>query len=335
MNSGIQLLGCQLNHIDPETIRFFRQLGIGDIQYNTPDIPGEDTWSFEDMKAYKEQTEALGVRLVCIENVPIRFYDKVMLGLPGRDEQIEKYIGIIRSMGRLGIPYFGYHFTPTFVWRTSYESETRGGAKVSSFNEELARKNGNSVTYAARLDVSVPDPEEMWKNHAYFMDAILPEAEKAGVKMALPPDDPPVAEVAGVARIFTSFESYVRAERETRSPAWGIDLCLGCCSEMGGAKTAKQFIEHFGPMGKLFYVHFRDVLGAPEDFRECFLGEGNFDPAEILRLLYRCGFRGYICEDHVPHVEGDSAFGHRARAYEIGKLQGMIAMMEHDGAQMG
>ena len=111
MASNIKLLGCQLNTIDPETLIYFQQLGITDIQYNTPDIPGEKTWAFEDIKAYKEKTESYGVKLVCIENVPIRFYDKVMLGLPGRDEQIENYIGLIRSFGKLGITYFGYHFT--------------------------------------------------------------------------------------------------------------------------------------------------------------------------------------------------------------------------------
>ena len=104
------------------------------------------------------------------------------------------------------------------------------------------------------------------------MKAILPEAEKAGVKMALHPDDPPVACVSGVARIFNSFESYVRADRETNSPAWGVDLCLGCCSEMGGAPVVERFIDYFGHRGKIFYVHFRDVLGVPDDFRECYLG---------------------------------------------------------------
>lgn len=329
MDSNIKIMGCQLRTIDPQTFKFFLQLGVNEIQFNTPDIPGTDTWSYEDIKAYKEKTESYGVKLVCIENVPIRFYDKVMLGLPGRDEQIDRYIKLIKSFGKLGIPYFGYHFTPTFVWRTTYGEQTRGGAKVSAYNDEAAKASGNQVDYSARLDVEIPDPEDMWKNHQYFMKAILPEAEKAGVKMALHPDDPPVGSVSGVARIFNSFESYVRAEKETDSPAWGLDLCLGCCSEMGGAETVEQFIDYFGPKDKIFYVHFRDVLGIPSDFRECFLGEGNFDPARVMKKLKDSGFKGYICEDHVPIMDGDTSYGHRARAYEIGKMQGLISMMEY------
>ena len=53
----------------------------------------------------------------------------------------------------------------------------------------------------------------------------------------------------------------------------------------GGAKNVREMIEFFGPKGKIFYVHFRDVQGTVPNFQECFIGEGNFDPAEALMLL--------------------------------------------------
>src|SRR5438105_4667907 len=40
--------------------------------------------------------------------------------------------------------------------------------------------------------------EEIWSNYTYFMKAALPVAEQAGVKMALHPDDPPIAKMNGV-----------------------------------------------------------------------------------------------------------------------------------------
>jgi len=327
----MKILGCHLRDFDADTLIYLKQLGIDNVQYNTPTLPGEKTWSFETLKAFKEKVESYGVNLVCIENVPIRFYDKVMLGLPGRDEQIENYIDIIRSLGKLGISLFGYHFTPTFVWRSTFDAKTRGGARVSAFNEQEALLSGNKIQYAARLDVEIPDEQIMWDNHLYFMNAILPEAQKAGVHMALHPEDPPIPMVAKVHRVFYKFENFKKAEEVLNHPNWGLDLCLGCCSEMGGAESVHNFIEYFGPKRKIFYVHFRDVIGIVPDFKECFLGEGNFNPSKVLRHLKSVGFDGLITVDHTPIVIGDTPWGHRSRGFEMGRLQGMIDMMEFDG----
>jgi mannonate dehydratase len=169
----------------------------------------------------------------------------------------------------------------------------------------------------------------MWENYAYFLGAVLPVAERAGVRLALHPDDPPVPSLAGVARIFVSVENFKRAyEMAGGSPAWGLDLCLGCCSEMpGGAANVREMIEYFGPKGRIFYVHFRDVKGTVPRFAECFIGEGNYDAAATMRLLKRNGFTGFLLDDHVPHVVDDTPWGHRGRAHAIGYMQGLLDMI--------
>lgn len=320
-----------LKTFSEEDMLFGKQLGIDSVQFNTPiDADGNYLLSYEALFDLKTRCADYGMKLETIENVPIGYYDKVMLGLPGRDEQIERYIQLIRDIGRAGIPSLGYHFVPTFVWRTSYETNGRGGALVSSFHVGL-ESEGNKVNYPARLDVEVPDVETMWDNYTYFMKAVLPVAEQANVKLALHPDDPPIKSIAGVARLFINYEAFLRAETiATGSPAWGLDLCLGCCSEMlGGKDNVFRMIKHFGPKKKIFYIHFRDVKGTIPDFEECFLGEGNFNPAEVIEALYNVEFDGYIMDDHVPKIVNDSPYGHRARAYELGKLQGLIAMYEY------
>jgi mannonate dehydratase len=160
------------------------------------------------------------------------------------------------------------------------------------------------------------------------MRAVIPVAEEAGVQLALHPDDPPVLMLGDVARLFRSIDGFKRALAISPSPAWGLDLCLGCCSEMpGGATNVMEMIDHFGPLNRILYVHFRDVQGTVPAFQECFLGEGNYDPATVLLALKRVGFRGFLLDDHVPRVVDDTTWCHRGRAHAIGYLQGMLNMV--------
>jgi len=336
----------QVSVLTDEILAFARQLGVPGIQVNTPSLPGEAEWAYDDLRALRERCEEAGLRLEAIENVHLDTYDRAMLGLPGAGEQIAHYQTTIRNMGKAGIPIFGYHFMPNSVWRTARSPIGRGGATVTSFDmaRVTARAEEVYVAYASRTESDANDPfdtrgqipnagvertaEEMWANYTAFMRAVLPVAESAGVKLALHPDDPPVPTLGGIARICKSFDDFKRAEEIAGgSEAWGLDLCLGCWSEMGGERTVLEAIDHFGPSGKVFYVHFRDVQGTVPQFAECFLGEGNFRPPTVIRALHRVGFNGFLLDDHVPFMVNDTHYGHRGRAHAIGYLQGLLDML--------
>jgi mannonate dehydratase len=334
----------QFNEMTEEKLVYAQQLGVSGVQMNLlrASIPGEKRWEYEDLAALRQRADAHGLRLEAIENVPLYFYDQVMLGLPGRDEQLENYNQTIRNVGRAGIPILGHHFMPNSVWRTPSQ-EGRGGARVTSFRTDemspavvtaqLERSAQGRTAVLERLERAQEQgisEEEMWANYTYFLRAVLPVAEEAGVRLALHPDDPPVPELGGVARLFRSVDNFKRAEEIAgESRAWGLDLCLGCCSEMpGGAANVRAMIEHFGPRGRIFYVHFRDVKGSVPAFDECFIGEGNYSPPEIMRLLRRSGFTGFLLDDHVPHMIDDSDWNHRGRAHAIGYMQGLLEMLE-------
>jgi mannonate dehydratase len=179
-------------------------------------------------------------------------------------------------------------------------------------------------------ETQIVTDDDMWVNYEYFIRAVLPVAEESGVRLALHPDDPPVPSLGGVARIFRDVAGFRKGYALANgSPAWGLDLCLGCCSEMsGGAVNVREMIEFFGPRGSICYAHFRDVQGTVPKFAECFLGEGNYDPAEIMLLLKKSGFTGFVLDDHVPHIVGDTPWGHRARAHAIGYMQGLLRAIE-------
>jgi mannonate dehydratase len=75
----------QFRELTDEMLLFAKQLGVQDIQLNTPVLPGDARWEFMDLLHLRTRCEDAGLRLAAIENVPTRFYDQAMLGLPGRD----------------------------------------------------------------------------------------------------------------------------------------------------------------------------------------------------------------------------------------------------------
>ena len=97
----------------------------------------------------------------------------------------------------------------------------------------------------------------------------------------------------------------------------------------GGKANVKEMIEYFAPKGAIAYIHFRDVKGTVPNFTECFIGDGNYDPAEVMVLLAKSGFDGFLLDDHVPKMDDDSDWNHRGRAHAIGYMQGLIRMGEY------
>ncbi len=314
----------QFDELSHERLRFAAQIGASGVLLNTPVLPGEQRWEVHDLVWLRQRCEEYGLRLEALENVPVRFYERAMLGLEGRDEQIANYQATIRNMGAAGVPILGYHWMPNGVWRTP-NVKGRGGAVATAF--DIAQIDSAPLVSGVRKHPVLGERElsaqQMWDNYRYFMERVLPVAEQSGVTLALHPDDPPVPMLGGIARLFHGFEGFKRAVDEFDSPHHGLDFCMGCWSEMGpGVLDA---IRYFGERGKLIYVHFRDVQGHVPAFQECFLGEGNVDVVAAMRALKEIGFSGFIIDDHVPQLLDDTTWGHRGRAHATGYIQALVA----------
>jgi mannonate dehydratase len=309
----------QFREPSDDMLTYIVQLGAQDFLMNTASFPGDKQWEYEDLAAAVKKAEKHGLRLMALENVPITFYDKVMRGEPGRDEQIAHMQNTIRNMGRAGIPIFGYHWAIDGVWRTSNTALARGGAKVTAF--DYAEVENAPLTHGRPYS-----DEEIWANYTYYIQAILPVAEEAGVHLALHPDDPPVPQLAGVARIMRNFENFKRAMEIGNSPNHGLDFCVGSWSEMD-PNVVLPAIRHFGSQGKIFYVHFRDVLGSVPKFREAFINEGNLDMFEVMKTLKEVGFNGFLLDDHVPMMSNDSGWNNRSRSFALGQMSVMLDMV--------
>ena len=343
---GMRVAVGQFHELTEERLRFAAQIGVNGLQMNNPSLPGDERWEEKDVRELVRKVEEAGLKFEAIENVPTHFYHKAMMGLEGRDEQIENYQATIRAVARAGVPVLGLHFMPNSVWTTDRKGLTRGGATARKFDMSIVEANIDNLEMlrsfmpttlgrASSMPLFGKDgpfitEDQMWSNYEYFMRAVLPVAEEEGLKLALHPDDPPVPMLGGVARLFYKPDNFKKAyEMLGRSPSWSLDLCLGCCSEMvGGKANVTEMIEFFAPKGAISYIHFRDVQGSVPNFTECFIGDGNFDPAEVVALLDRTGFEGFLLDDHVPKMDGDSDWNHRGRSHAIGYLQGLLRMLE-------
>jgi mannonate dehydratase len=246
--------------------------------------------------------------------------DNMRLATPQRDAEIEALCQIIRNMGALEIPVLCYSWMAHFTWvRTSTTTRARGGALTTSYEHALLQR----APEANRLRVT---EDALWASFRHFLETVVPVAEKAGVRLALHPDDPPLSPVMGVARIFGRAENFQRAMDMIESEANAITFCQANFSLMEGPGRVPDLIRHFGD--RIAFAHFRDVRGTAESFVETFHDEGHTDMFAAMRAYRDIGFDGPIRPDHAPAMEGDPNVrpGYEAlgRLFAIGYMKGLL-----------
>ena len=157
-------------------------------------------------------------------------------------------------------------------------------------------------------------------------ERVVPVAEKAQVRLAMHPDDPPLSPLQGLPRIMRSVENYQRLLDLVPSDVNGITLCQGNFTLMTDDLPA--VIRRFGKQKKIFFVHFRDVRGAPEKFEETFHDNGQTDMAACMRAYRDIGFDGVCRPDHVPTMDGDRndrpGYSTIGRLFALGYIRGLI-----------
>jgi len=143
------------------------------------------------------------------------------------------------------------------------------------------------------------------------------------VKMCLHPYDPPVPNLAGIARVIHNVAAYDRLFKTVPEKANCMTFCL---STSGRCWIMKLFIRQltFRQENRIGCVHFSGVKGTLEQSEEAFPDESRLDNLRAVRTLKESGFNGLIEVDHAPHPIGDTDYGHMSHAFQIGYLKGIM-----------
>ena len=191
----------------------------------------------------------------------------------------------------------------------------------------MAKSQAKSCMNAPPTQYGTVTEEQVWENMTIFLKKVVPVAEKAGVKLAVHPDDPPFSPIRDVARILINVDAFQRVIDIAPSPNNGITFCQGSFASMNVDIPAA--IRHFGRQKQIHFVHFRDVRGTAERFVETFVDEGPTDMAACIRAYREAGVDAPLRTDHSPTLSGDAAlvpgYPLLGRLHAVGYVQGLLA----------
>lgn len=326
---GMQMCLAYFWGIEDQKIALARQMdvlgAVGGINPSMSNLRGQNPWDLTVIKGVQEAWRKEGLDLKVIEGPPA-LGTSTKLALADRDEEINNFITLMKNLSKAGIDTICYNWMPVISWaRTTLDRPSRGGALVSAFDVEEVRLKEKITQYGPLSH------KKMWDNLNYFLKAVIPEAEKAGIKLALHPDDPPIDHIQGIPRILTSVDAFKKLIEMYPSPSNGITFCQGSFASMGTAENAVDIpaaIRYFGKKEAIHFVHFRDVKGDKNNFEETFHDNGKTDMFGAMKCYHEIGFKGPIRPDHVPTMAGDSndkpGYSTIGTLFAIGYMRGLM-----------
>ncbi len=257
---------------------------------------GRIPWTEADLRARIERLKAAGLTLY---NLMIGGFPNTIFGRPGREEEIEKVIQSIRAAGKAGLAVIEYNFYAHRAMEGYYEQTGRAGAGYTAFDYDRMKD------LPALPQEGAQDIEKVWANIAYFLKAIVPVAQEAGVRLALHPNDPPAPLSRGSGQIMGTVAGWKRLIEIIPSPVNGITFDCGVTKEMG--EDPVEVCRYFASRQRINHAHFRNVLVQKpyEKYAEVFPDNGEVDMFAVMRELVRNKYTGTIYPEHPRALDYD------------------------------
>ena len=241
-------IGKGLGDIAETTLRFFKQIGVEEVSMPTrwnemagtggttrPFVPPTqsgppgaqgDPWDVDLLKRIRDRIASFDLTPTV---AALGVSANILMGKDGREKDLDRVRANIEIAGRVGLSVLTYNFT---VLRASEGygpcyAAGRGGADLRDFDYERIKD------LPPLASVGLHASEQMWDRIAYFLEAVIPTAEKAGVKLAVHPNDPPVPVYRGAAQPLGDVEGMKRLIEVVDSPSNCVFFDTGVMTEKG------------------------------------------------------------------------------------------------------
>ncbi|MCL2322005.1 MAG: mannonate dehydratase [Oscillospiraceae bacterium] len=316
--------------LDSIPLSFIKQIpGVSGVVTSLMDIPVGEVWEMDQVQKLGEVCKGANLECEVIESVNI--HEDIKLGLPNRDKYIENYAETMKNLHNIGIKVICYNFMPVLDWaRSTLFYDLPDSSSTMYFDNDVVMNitlDELAAMYrkeSYRYEMPGWEPERMkkvnetiaqyggmteekyWENIKYFLDAIIPFAEKYDIKMAIHPDDPPWP-IFGLPRLITCRNNIRRFLDLNKSPYNGITLCTGSLGA-NSANDIPALVKEFSKEGRIHFAHIRNLkFESEKSFYESAHYEkaGSLPIFDIVEAFYDAGFDGYIRPDHGRMIWGE------------------------------
>lgn len=312
-----------------------KQIGINDIYVATmPPVPWTVEWLHKYIGLLAGQELKPGIMMVpwFKDGAMEPEMMKIVHGLPGRDEVINRIKASIVAAGKVGIPVVEYNFFPHRAnegYKRDYTG--RGGSGLLTFDYERMR---NLPPLPSEGAISY---DKVWENYTYFLKEVVPVAEKAGVRLCVHPNDPPPKISRGSGQILNTLSDWKRLIETVNSPSNCITYDCGVTRELG--EDPVSVCRYFASRDRIGQVHFRNVkMTKPnEKYVEVWDDEGDVNLFAIMKELVKNNYTRLIMPEHPIILESDKDLekdalvgGYTGWVYNVAYARAMLqaALME-------
>jgi mannonate dehydratase len=269
----------------------YKQVGVDYVLMGGPKVP----WTEQSLRDIMDPFKSEGLSVI---NMMIGGNQNIIYGREGRDQELKNIQDSIVAAGKAGLPVVEYNFYAHRFMAGYYEILARGGSGTTAFDYEKGKDippdEGTLMT-----------AEALWENITWFLKGVIPVAEKAGVRLALHPNDPPVPVSHGHAQIMGTFNDWKKLIDIVDSPANGMTYDCGVCRELG--EDPLKVLRYLGSRDRINHMHYRNVtLRQPiVKYEEVFFDEGEVNMFAVMQDVFRLGYRFGLYPEHPRALDYD------------------------------